>query len=75
PVSRADFAFPEIKYAVYCDGKQWHLKEDRWQRDLRQRNKLTELGWIFLVFTGSEIYRNADECAAQVLKTYRKRLK
>jgi len=70
PVSRADFAFPEIKYAVYCDGKQWHLKEDRWQRDLRQRNKLTELGWAFSVFTGSEIYRNTDECAAQVAKTY-----
>ncbi|MGH7493336.1 MAG: AAA domain-containing protein [bacterium] len=67
-VSRADFAFPEIKYAVYCDGKQWYLKEDRWQRDLRQRIKLTELEWSFSVFTGSEISRNADECAAQIQK-------
>jgi very-short-patch-repair endonuclease len=72
-VSRADFAFPEIKYAVYCDGRQWHLREDRWQRDLRQRNKLTELGWIFSVFTGGDIFRDADGCASQIAKTYRSR--
>jgi very-short-patch-repair endonuclease len=74
PVSRADFAFEEIKYAVYCDGRQWHLREDRWEHDLRQRNKLTELGWIFSVFTGRDITRNADVCAAQVLETYMARL-
>ena len=69
-VSRADFAFPKIKYAVYCDGRQWHLREDRWQRDLRQRNKLTELGWNFSVFTGSEIYSDPEGCARQVVATY-----
>lgn len=74
PISRADFAFPALKYAVYCDGKQWHLREDRWQRDWRQRNKLAELGWIFSVFTGSDIYRNPDECTGQIAETYRSRL-
>lgn len=73
-VSRADFAFPSLKYAVYCDGKQWHLREDRWQRDWRQRNKLTELGWIFSVFTGSDIHHNPNECATQVAETYRSRM-
>lgn len=74
-VSRADFAFPEAKYAVYCDGAQWHLQRNRWQRDLRQRNKLTELGWIFSVFSGSEIYRDAKACAKQVWDTYKTRIK
>ena len=74
PISRADFAFPVLKYAIYCDGKQWHLREDRWQRDWRQRNKLTELGWIFAVFTGRDIYRNPDECAVQIAETYRSRM-
>jgi very-short-patch-repair endonuclease len=73
PVTRADFAFPELKYAVYCDGKQWHLQEDRWQRDWRQRNKLTEMGWVFSVFTGSEINRAAPLCAEQIVNTYRSR--
>ena len=74
PVSRADFAFEELRYAIYCDGRQWHCREDRWERDLRQRNKLTELGWVFSVFTGRDINRDAKGCAAQVLETYSARL-
>lgn len=72
-VSRADFAFPAIKYAVYCDGRQWHLREDRWYRDLRQRNTLTELGWAFSVFSGRDINRDARACALKVLETFRRR--
>ncbi len=71
-VSRADFAFPDIKYAVYCDGAQWHLREARWQRDIRQRNRLTKLGWAFSVFTGSDVTRRPAECAEEVLDTYRR---
>lgn len=69
PISRADFAFPTIKYAVYCDGAQWHLKYDRWQRDWRQRNKLTELGWSFSVFTGRQINTSVEECVKQIIET------
>jgi very-short-patch-repair endonuclease len=72
-VTRADFAFPNVKYAVYCDGKQWHLREDRWERDLRQRNKLAELGWVFSVFSGADLYRDAKKCAEQVFNTYKAR--
>lgn len=70
-VSRADFAFPSQQFAVYCDGAQWHLKADRWQRDLRQRNKLQTLGWRFLVFSGHDIHQDADACAAQVAQMRR----
>lgn len=72
-VSRADFAFPELKYAVYCDGAEWHLRHDRWQKDWRQRNKLTELGWVFSVFTGTQLKRAPSVCAAQVVLTYQRR--
>lgn len=72
-VTRADFAFPGLRYAIYCDGAEWHLRRDRWQKDWRQRNKLTELGWIFSVFTGAEVKRNPGACAIQVLATYEKR--
>lgn len=73
-VSRADFAFPKLKYAIYCDGAQWHLRPDRWQRDLRQRNELTALGWVFSVFSGSEVKRDAAACAAKVSETRRRLL-
>jgi len=72
-VSRADFAFPEIKYAVYCDGRQWHVRENRWQMDLRQRNKLTELGWIYSVFSGHDILRDPYSSAVQIAETYSQR--
>jgi very-short-patch-repair endonuclease len=68
-VTRADFAFPKFKYAIYCDGAEWHLKHDRWQKDLRQRNKLTELGWRFSVFPGRAILQDSKTCAVQVAKT------
>lgn len=74
-VSRADFAFPEIKYAVYCDGAQWHLRHDRWQRDWRQRNNLTELGWVFTVFPGCDVKRDPAKCAATVAETRRSLLR
>ncbi|PKO03592.1 MAG: hypothetical protein CVU43_01715 [Chloroflexi bacterium HGW-Chloroflexi-5] len=74
-VSRADFAFPELKYAIYCDGKQWHLVQNQWQRDHRQRNKLIELGWVFSVFSGNDINNNVENCASQVLNTYRSLLR
>jgi len=70
-VSRADFAFPEVKFAVYCDGARWHLKHRRWRRDWRIRNKLQELGWAFSVFPGSDIKQYPDQCVRQVLSTYR----
>ena len=69
PVSRVDFALPALKYAVYCDGKQWHVRQDRWQRNARQRNRLTELGWAFSVFTGRDITRAADKCVRQIAET------
>lgn len=68
-ISRADFAFPTHRHAVYCDGAQWHVRQDRWQRDLRQRNKLTELGWRFSVFSGRDIHADADACARQIAHT------
>lgn len=68
-ITRADFAFPSLKYAVYCDGAQWHLPHDRWQKDLRQRNRLAELGWAFSVYSGKNIKSNADECAQQIKNT------
>lgn len=69
-ISRADFAFPKLKYAIYCDGKEWHLRENRWHYDIRQRNKLTELGWIFSVFTGNAVMEDPEKCSAQIYKTF-----
>lgn len=68
-VSRADFAIEPLRYAVYCDGRQWHAVEGKWQSDLRKRNMLTQLGWTYSVFSGRDINSDADECLKQVIAT------
>jgi hypothetical protein len=35
-----------------------------------RRNKLTELGWVFTVFTGIEIHRDVGWCVEPAAKTY-----
>ena len=68
-VSRADIAFVDQKLAVYCDGARYHLQKDQWERDLRQRRKLTALGWRFLAFSGSEIVSDVSRCVDDVVAT------
>jgi len=72
-ISRADFAFPDERLAIYCDGHQWHAREDYWQRDIRQRNFLAEANWFFLVFTSRDIQQNLSKCIDHITET-RKRL-
>lgn len=73
-ITRTDFAFPALKYAVYCDGRKWHAIEDRWQSDIRIVGDLAEMGWIASRYSGRDINRNVDRCVQQILNTLRNRL-
>lgn len=72
-ITRADFAFPTLKYAVFCDGRMWHAVENRWHADLRIGTDLTELGWSCSRYSGQQINRDATTCAAQIERTLRAR--
>lgn len=61
-ITRADFAIEARRYAVYCDGRRWHAVEGTWQSDLRKRNKIAQVGWVYSVFSGRDIHRDADGC-------------
>ncbi len=65
-ISRADFAIPEKKYALYVDGSVWHLCVDGWRRDQRLRGKLRDQGWTVRVIPGYEIERNPSECVSVI---------
>jgi hypothetical protein len=62
-VARVDFAYPDVKVAVEFDGS-WHWTRRR--EDDRRRQRLRELGWIVLVFSADDVYRNPAEMAAAV---------
>lgn len=51
-----DFADPQRKIAIECDGKQWHDAE----KDKKRDAKLGELGWTVIRFTGSQCFMRDD---------------
>lgn len=58
-----DLALVDEKIAVECDGDYWHqdVHKERERDDF-----LRSQGWAVLHFTGSEIRKDVDACAAEV---------
>ena len=54
-VTIPDFAFPDIRIAIYCDGYQWHKDYEPFCKDRYQSRELQLRSWIVLRFTGNEI--------------------
>ena len=53
--------------AIECDGKEWHAKsESQVTADKRRDRELLERGIATVRFSGSELHKNADECASYV---------
>ena len=65
-VSRADFATPELKYAIYVDGAAWHLTPDSWQRDRRLRSELRSLGWQVTILAGYQVEQKINACLDEI---------
>jgi type IV secretion system protein VirD4 len=68
-----DFAWEDVKVAVYCDGFAVHGKVERLELDAGKRNWLQARGWAVLTYWGRTILRDADRCAEQIAKVYRSR--
>ena len=47
----------EKKYAIECDGYEWHSSKDQQTRDNFRSRRLQELGWIVLRYSGQEIFQ------------------
>jgi G:T-mismatch repair DNA endonuclease (very short patch repair protein) len=65
-----DFAYPERKIAIYCDGFAYHGNVDTLSQDARKRNALQAKGWSVLVFWGRQILRNPAGCEAQIWQCF-----
>lgn len=60
PVMIPDFAFPDAKIAIFCDGYQWHKDYEPFRKDRYQSRELQLKGWLVLRFTGREINDDID---------------
>ena len=59
-VTILDFAFPDIKIAIYCDGYKWHWTRNQFKKDRSQSRELQLQGWIVLRFAGGEIWNRIE---------------
>lgn len=64
---KVDFAYPEQKLAVECDGYKWH-KQDKEQieKDIERDKYLAKKGWRVLHFSGVQIRRNIEGCIKEI---------
>ena len=61
PVTIPDFAFPDMRIAIYCDGfGSREGDREAFKRDRFQSRELQLRGWIVLRFAGSEIWNQSD---------------
>lgn len=59
------------KILVECDGHDFHEKtKDQAQKDKQRDRDFLSAGIITLRFTGSEIWKNAKDCAEEIFQTY-----
>jgi len=60
---RVDFAFPEHKLVVECDGAYWHQDAEK---DQLRDQRLEKEGWTVLHFTEEQVYETPKSCASKV---------
>lgn len=69
PSYRLDFAILPVKIAVEVDGHDFHERtKEQAARDKARDRALAAGDWTILRFTGSEVFRNADNCVDEIMR-------
>jgi G:T-mismatch repair DNA endonuclease (very short patch repair protein) len=69
-VTVPDFAYPDARIAVFCDGFAFHGNQDTLELDARKRNWLQRNGWLVLTYWGRSIVREPIACAQEIADVY-----
>ena len=73
PLTIPDFAFPNVKIAIYCDGYEHHSERDPFQKDRQQSRDLQLRGWCVLRFAGREILNEPDAVVRTIEQAIRRK--
>ena len=65
-----DFAIPELKIDIECDGEHFHKEGN--SRDRKRNWVLREYGWTVIRFRGNEIRENIQNCINKIKTTINK---
>lgn len=71
-----DFAYPDERIAIFCDGFAFHGNPETLELDASKRNWLQSPAggdWIVLTYWGRTINSRADACAREIATLYRQR--
>lgn len=68
---RLDFAIPDLKIAIECDGEHWHKKNNH--KDRKRDWFMIKRGWKILRFRGNKIKNDIHSCIASVKKEVERR--
>jgi hypothetical protein len=69
-VTVPDFAWEDVKLAVYCDGFVVHGNRETLELDASKRNWLQLRGWVVLTYWGRTVLKDPDACARQIAEVY-----
>jgi very-short-patch-repair endonuclease len=61
-----DFAYPDHRVAIFCDGFAFHGNVATLSDDARKRNRLQAMGWLVLTFWGRQILRDPSRCVEEI---------
>jgi very-short-patch-repair endonuclease len=63
---RLDFAWPDRRVGLECDGFAWHGDHLRWKRDRRRTASIEALGWRLVFVTWDDVTRRVEEMLHRV---------
>ena len=73
---RADFAIPQLRLAIECDGFAWHSLPDKKAKDQMRDAQLAKYGWTTVRFSEVDLKENLKEVqktvAALIFKLWKK---
>ena len=75
PATLPDFAFPNARIAIYCDGYEYHSDRDSFLKDRQQLRGLQLQGWCVLRFSGSEILNDTDAVVFTIQTAIRRKVR
>ena len=58
-----DFAIPDLKIAIECDGEYWHQDKEK---EINRDNIIKSYGWDILHFTGEQIINDVNICVDSI---------
>jgi very-short-patch-repair endonuclease len=50
-----DFAYPELRLGIECDGYAWHMDREAFERDRQRDAELQLLGWKIIRVTWAQL--------------------